>query len=152
MGELFLITCAITMKIKNITTVLTFGFLIFTSLQLSSCSFTPEAYDSLEKTLEAYERAIRWRNYSGAQAFLLHPEEISDFKRQRLINIRVTSYKTIQQIIAPDYSKAELIVDIRYYYDNSAIERVLTDRQVWLYEEEMNRWRLDTPFPNFQFK
>ena len=140
------------MKIKKLTTVLVLGFLVFSSLQLSSCSFTPEAYDSLEKTLQAYERAIRWRNYNGAQAFLIHPEKISDFQLQRLINIRVTSYKTIQQIIAPDYSKAELIVDIRYYYDNSAVERVLTDRQTWLYEEDRNRWRLDTAFPDFQFK
>jgi len=140
------------MQKNNLTAVILVTFFLITSALQISCSFTPEASESLNKTLQAYERAIRWRNYNGARAFHLEPEEFSDFKRQLLKNIRVTSYKTIGQNVAPDFSKAELIVDIRYYYDNSAVERVLTVRQTWLHEEDLNRWRLDSPFPDFRFK
>ena len=142
----------IKMKLTNrITFFSLFLFSLF-SVQLTSCSYTPEAAELLNKTLQAYERAIRWRNYNGARAFHIDPEEFSDFKRQRLMNIRVTSYKTIGQNVAPDYTKAELIVDIRYYYDNSAVERVLTMRQTWLNNKENNRWRLESAFPDFRFK
>ena len=127
------------------------AFLVFSTLNLSSCSFTPEAFDSLEKTLSSYERAIRWRDYKFARAFQLKPVEVSDSRRQRLKSIRVTSYKIIDQIIAPDYSQSELLVDIRYYADSSAVERVLTDRQKWLYDAEADRWQLDSPFPDFKF-
>jgi len=122
----------------------------FSIFALSSCSFTPEALDSLDETLIAYERAIRWRNYNGARALQVKSMKISDYRRQRLKDLRVTSYKTIEKIIAPDYSKAELLVDIRYYYNNAAVERVLSDRQVWIYREASNRWLLKSPFPDFK--
>ncbi len=126
-------------------------FSSFSVFNLTSCAFTPEALKSLDNTLVAYERAIRWRNFNGARALQVKPMKVSDFKRQRLKNLRVTSYRTIEKIVSPDYSKAKLLVDIRYYYDNAAIERVLTDRQVWVYDKAHDRWRLDSPFPDFKF-
>ncbi|VAW98479.1 hypothetical protein MNBD_GAMMA23-1513 [hydrothermal vent metagenome] len=135
---------------KNITKLLLLLAIAFSALSLTSCSTIPDELDSLDKTLVAYERAIRWRNYNGARALQVKPMKVSDFRRQRLKELRITSYKTIEKVIAPDYSKAELLVDIRYYYDKSAIERVLTDRQVWLYNEKSNRWQLDSSFPDFK--
>ena len=131
--------------------VLLLAFIVFSTLNLSSCSFTPEAYDSLDKTLKAYERAIRWQDYKFARVFQLKPVDISDSKRRRLKSIRVTSYKIIHKVIAPDYSKTDILVDIRYYYDSSAVERVITDRQKWIYDAEADRWQLDSPFPDFKF-
>ncbi len=122
----------------------------FSALSLTSCSYAPKELESLDNTLVAYERAIRWRNYNGARALQVKPMEVSDFKRQRLKDLRITSYRTIEKVIAPDYSKAELLVDIRYYYDKSAIERVVTDRQLWLYNKKRNRWQLKSPFPDFK--
>ncbi len=138
------------MKKKNITKQLLFFVATFSALSLTSCSYTPEALNSLDNTLVAYERAIRWRNYNGARALQVKPMKVSDFKRQRLKELRITSYRTIEKVIAPDYSKAELLVDIRYYYDKSAIERVVTDRQLWIYDEKQSRWQLKSPFPDFK--
>ena len=110
----------------------------------------PDELESLDKTLNAYERSIRWRDFDFARSLQKTPKEISDFKRQRLKNIRVTSYKVINKQIEPDYSTTRLLVDIRYYYDNSVVERTLTDRQTWAYDKPRNRWQLTTPFPNFK--
>ncbi len=135
---------------KYLTRLLLLLVATFSAFSLTSCAYTPEALTSLDNTLIAYERAIRWRNYNGARALQLKPEKVSDFKRQRLKGLRVTSYKTIEKVIAPDHSKTELLVDIRYYYDKSGMERVITDRQVWLYNEKQNRWQLESPFPEFK--
>ncbi len=135
---------------KNSIKLLLLLVATFSVLNLTSCAFPPEAENSLDKTLVVYERAIRWRNYNGARALQLTPMKISDFKRQRLKGLRITSYHTIEKVIAPDYSKAELLVDIRYYYDRSAVERVLTDRQTWVYDKQHDRWRLESPFPDFK--
>lgn len=131
---------------------------LFLSLLLSSvvltgvsCAYSPKAFESLDKTLKAYERAIRWRDFDFARALQKNPQKVSDFKRLRLKNIRVTSYKVINKIISPDLSKTEVVVDIRYYSENSAVERVITDRQTWLYDDVKDRWQLDTAFPDFQF-
>lgn len=129
----------------------TLFFIVLSSLNISSCSFTPEAYESLDKTLKAYDRAIRWGDYKFARVLQKTPVVISDFQRQRLKSIKVTSYKIINKVIAPDLSKTDLIVDIRYYHDKSAVERVITDRQTWLYDETADRWQLDSPFPDFKF-
>ena len=125
--------------------------LVFSALNLPSCSFTPEALDSLDKTLKAYERAIRWRDYKFARNLQKNPVDISDYQRQRLKSIKLTSYKIISKLIAHDFSKTDLIVDILSYYDHSAVERLLTDRQTWLYEPDIDRWQLDTAFPEFKF-
>lgn len=128
------------------------AFYLLFLFSLSSCSFTPTEYDSLDKTLKSYERAIRWRNYDFARAFHIKPADVSDYKRQSLQGIRVTSYRIIEQVIAPDYSKADIIVDIRYIQDSSATERVLTNRQKWIYDAQAERWQLETPFPDFKFR
>ena len=125
--------------------------ILSTVLMTSSCTYAPKELESLDKTLKAYERAIRWGDFNFARALQAKPVDISDFKRQRLKNIRVTSYKIINKVITPDLSKADLIVDIRYYYDNSVVERVLTDRQSWLYDNDRDRWQLNTAFPDFKF-
>lgn len=129
-----------------------FLFIFMSSVVLTgtSCSYIPDELESLDKTLKAYERAIRWRGYDFARSLQKNPEAISDAQRQRLKNIRVTSYKVINKTISADYSKTDLIVDIRYYFDNSVVERVITDRQRWLYDKDRNRWQLDTAFPNFK--
>lgn len=135
---------------KNSIKLLLLFVSTFSVFNLTSCSFTPEALDSLDQTLIAYERAIRWRNFNGARALQVKPMKISDFKRQRLKDLRITSYRTIEKIVASDYSKAELLVDIRYYYDSGAVERVLTDRQLWVYDKQRNRWQLKSSFPEFK--
>lgn len=137
------------LKIKIIGFNITL-FLIFSTL-MSSCAYTPEALESLDKTLKAYDRAIRWGDYKFARVLQKKPVEVSDFQRQRLKSIRVTSYKIISKVIAPDYSRTDLIVDIRYYFESSAVERVITDRQSWIYDSEVDRWQLDSPFPDFKF-
>ena len=135
---------------NNITRLLALFAATFSALSLTSCLYAPKELDSLDNTLVAYERAIRWRNYNGARALQVKPMKVSDFKRQRLKELRITSYRIIEKVIAPDYSKAELLVDIRYYYDKSAIEKVVTDRQLWLYDKKRNRWQLESPFPDFK--
>lgn len=128
--------------------VLTFLFSV--GLSSTSCTYAPEELMSLDKTLSAYERAIRWRDFTFARELQSKPENVSDYQRQRLKNVRVTSYKVIKKVIAPDYSKTELVVDIRYYFDNSVVERVITHRQTWSHDKAKNRWQLETAFPNFK--
>jgi len=136
---------------RLLTIISTLGFLLFSLFTTSSCSYTPEALDSLDKTLKAYERAIRWGDFKFARELQKNPLEISDYQRIRLKSIRVTSYKIISKVIAPDLSRTTLIADIRYYLDSSAVERVITDRQTWLYDEKVDRWQLDSSFPEFKF-
>lgn len=136
------------MRIINILSL----FLIFTTIiTLSSCALTPDAVKSLDNTSKAYDKAIRWGNFDYARAMQVKPDNISDIERQRLKSIRVTSYKVISSNVSPDYTKAEFLVDIRYYSENSVVERVISDRQRWIYNEMNNSWKLETAFPAFKF-
>jgi len=121
-------------------------------MQLSACASTPEELETLDKTLESYERLMRWGSYTAAVAFQEKPKDLQDWERHQLKNIRVTSYRMISQDVAPDYSAATIIVDIRYYFASSQIERVYTDRQQWKYIKESEKWYLTSQFPKFKFR
>jgi len=129
----------------------TLFLIVISILSLSSCSMTPDAADSFSKTAKAYEKAIRWGDFNYARALQLKPDKISDSKRRRLKGVRVTSYKTISRNMAPDFSQVELLVDIRYYIDTSAVERVISDLQKWVYNKKNAVWKLETSFPDFKF-
>lgn len=131
-----------------------FGLIcVFSSaLLLGGCSTTPKELETLDETLQSYERAIRWGNYPLAVAFQEKPKNLPDWERHALKNIRVTSYRVISQEVDPEMTEAKILVDIRYYFDNSAIERVLTDRQVWIYKENQEKWLLTTAFPKFKYR
>ncbi len=122
------------------------------ALVLSACSTTPTELETLDETLQSYERAIRWGDFPTAFVFQKEPKAIPDWERHALRGIRVTSYRTINKEVNPEMTEAKIMVDIRYYFDNSARERVLTDRQVWSYNKSSERWLLDTSFPKFKYR
>jgi len=125
---------------------------IFSALVLSSCSSTPKELETLDETLQSYERALRWGNYPLAVIFQKKPKQLPDWERHALKGIRVTSYRAINKDVNPEMTEAKILVDIRYYFDTAAIERVLTDRQVWTYNDDHEKWYLTTPFPKFKYR
>jgi hypothetical protein len=105
--------------------------------------------DRLEGTLLAYERALRWSDFKTAFSVADQSNvPIPDF--ERLKSVQVTSYDKIGSPQASaDGMKLVQLVEIRYVNVNRMLDRVLTDRQVWEYVEQEQRWRLTSPFPSF---
>ena len=119
---------------------------------LASCAGMGEQarLERFDQTARAYERAIRWSDFSTAMAMLRAPGQMQASDLERLKDIRVTSYDARAVRPSPDGTTIDQIVEIRYVNVNSMVERSLTDLQHWVYVEDENRWSLQGSLPAFR--
>jgi hypothetical protein len=105
----------------------------------------------LEDTLRAYDRAVRWSNYQSIPMFRGkdHAGEILDF--DKLKSIRVTGYARKQYEVSETGIEADQVVEIRYYDDNVAREKIEIDKQKWTYDKDLNRWIITSDLPKFLY-
>jgi PBP1b-binding outer membrane lipoprotein LpoB len=103
---------------------------------------------ALETATRQYQYAIRWGDYEVANACRLQTGA-QTLDPESLKRFRVTSYDTLNTALNEDESKATITVQIKYYDDERMTVETLTDRQVWEYDSELERWFLDGPLPAF---
>lgn len=115
---------------------------------LTACATESDIQRSLDDTLRAYERALRWEGLDKAAGFQKHPQTIGERERRRLKHIQITGYNILSASYRPD--RATQLVEIRYYNDLNAVERTYTDRQVWEYDKKQQRWYLTSPLPRLK--
>ena len=109
-----------------------------------------ERMSQFDETSRAYIRAIRWGEFEAAFAFKklsARDEVLPDFEDYR--NVRVTSYKVKQTIISEDQFKIIQIVDFQYYRMKDVTVNTLIDRQRWEYDQEQEKWFLQSNLPAF---
>ncbi|MBW2409433.1 MAG: hypothetical protein JRF72_06505 [Deltaproteobacteria bacterium] len=111
---------------------------------------TGEKMSQFDETSRAYIRAIRWGEYEAAFGFkklTAREEVIPDFEDYR--TVKVTNYRVKQTIISEDQSMIIQIVDFQYYRMKDVTVRTLIDRQKWEYDEEQEKWYLQSNLPAF---
>lgn len=140
------------MRIQHFTGIL----VLFLALATVSACGSKGKNKELDDTVILYGQLIRWNEfeealkYRDAEYAKEHP--VSDSYRQFLTHITVTGYTEKQKGIEPDGETAYQVVEVRYYNDQNARERTITNRQNWRYHEESKRWLLYGDLPDFAAK
>ena len=104
-----------------------------------------------DETARAYDTAFRWGNYEQAYGFKKMTNtdpKLPDFDAYR--QIRVTDYVVKNTIVSADKSKILRLVSIQYYRMRDVTVKVITDRQVWEYDENEDRWYLMSDLPELK--
>jgi hypothetical protein len=115
------------------------------------CSHTP-SYDDLDATLRQYEEVIRWGRFDELHRFE-NPDDQKNTVSEAddsLQGLRVTSYKATRISYSPEKNSVFQQVEIKYYSDDNAIEKVIIDRQQWLYNADSKQWLLYSGSPKFK--
>ncbi len=120
---------------------------MFALLVLSACA-SMEQDRKLEETLISYENTIRWESLIDASKFQKNPQPVSEQQRRRMKSIKITGYDVIKSVRTQN--EAKLRVEIRYYDEQTAIERSVIDEQIWKLDENSKIWQLMTPLPKFK--
>ena len=110
-----------------------------------------ENWMKFDDTSRAYLLALRWGEYEAAYGFKRLPgitDEVPDF--QDLSDVRVTSYRVKQTIIAENEMMVMQVVDFQYYRMRNVTVRTITDRQKWEYDKDKEKWYLLSDLPNFE--
>ena len=130
------------MKIKLL------GLIILASLLLS-CSSGPIGVAKMEDRLSAYGAAIRWGEFEKAMDFQ-NPAHRTRLDDAWLKNIHVSSYNPLYRKEVEGSNIVEQKVEIRYFIEPFGVEKVLTDRQLWRFDEDKGKWMLETDLPVFR--
>jgi hypothetical protein len=117
---------------------------------LYGCISAPKMVE-LEDTLRAYDRAMRWSNYQSLPMFRGKEKADEMLAFDRLKSIRVTGYAQKQFKVSETGIEADQVVEIRYYDENVAREKVEIDRQKWVYDSDLNRWVITSDLPTFLY-
>jgi hypothetical protein len=110
--------------------------------------------DSLTNTLNAYASAVRWNGLQGGLQFVdpkvlkAHPP--SDFDIERFKQVRVTDYDDGGGPVALDDAEVQQTVQIRFVNVHTQVERSITERQVWRYDDKAKHWWLESGLPDIQ--
>ncbi len=129
---------------KNIISILLLSFILL----LSGCAGNNKKSLSLDSTMRSYEQTIRWGDLEKATGFLKEPGDFSAERHDKLKKIQVNGYYILSRTTTKE--GLEQVVEIKYTKDASVVVRTITDAQKWIYDEEEERWYLDSKIPEFK--
>jgi hypothetical protein len=127
--------------------------LLLSSILLQACAAVGDSKKSisLEKSLVYYESAMRWGDFSAANSLRRYEgETIPDTDPARLKRIRVTGYDVISTIPSDDESTVYITVKISYYDEDDLKLTMLTDKQVWHFDDTEKSWYISSALPAFK--
>jgi hypothetical protein len=122
------------------------------SLVLPSCASLKRGkrMDQFQTTTSLYRNAIRWNNFKAAAGFLEDPgQALEGNSLDRLRLVKVTEYDVVGEKASPDYHTVDVTAVIEYVWLDQMVQRRVTDRQKWIYDESTKRWRLAGGLPDF---
>ena len=127
--------------------VFSFLFICLYVVLLAGCA-SAEKQRHLDYTLIKYEKSLRWATLDDASTYQKEPEEITSAERKRMKSIKVTGYRIISSKATEEaYSR---LVEIFYYNESTAVERSLTVREDWIYDDDKSIWLLASKLPRFR--
>ncbi|MDR2012860.1 MAG: hypothetical protein LBQ20_07450 [Rhodanobacter sp.] len=125
-------------------------------LALTGCSTsTSSKQDNLQNTLRAYALALRWNDFTRAQAFIdpktrtEHPPtalELARFKQ-----VQVVSYEE-RSTLPSGKDEVTQVVEIGLVNVNSQSARSVIDHQLWRYDDQSKHWWLVSGLPDISRK
>lgn len=119
---------------------------------ITSCA-GQQRLTNLDESMSYYGDLIRWGRYEDAIRYTsLKDADVAKNKIQSLAKFRVTSYNEKKRELSKDQNTAYQEVEIGYYDENYAVERLFVDKQKWAYDQTSRRWILETGMPGLGIK
>jgi hypothetical protein len=119
-------------------------------LALTACAGGPDTRKQ-EEILLVYSSAIRWGHIDEALAFIdpkvLAEKPLSAVDRARFEQVQIAGYQ-VKNSVAVGEDELQQLVEIRVVNRHTQVERVITDRQRWRWDEEAKTWWLTSGLPN----
>ena len=124
--------------------------LLLMTLLLTGCGQKATRERSLDVTLKAYAKVVRWNEFERALKFIdpelkesLTPKGV---EWERYAQIRISGYQDAPPVMEDD-GTATSVVKIDVYNIHTFKERAIVDRQSWRYDEKADNWYLTTGLP-----
>lgn len=120
-------------------------------LLLGACAAPSDEMKLFDRTIFAYEKALRWQDYDFVIS--IHKSEhatLTPEKRKTLKQYRVTGYNVVYTKMEADEQHATQVIELKYYNDTYNVVRDLTIQNDWEFNVAEQRWYLTNPLPDFK--
>ena len=132
--------------------------LLIALLSAGGCSTSPtlgkqSRANSLDTSVEAYRKLIRWGYYDEAAKYLLKSDGVAaPANLDQMARYRVTSYEFGSKLLADTGKEARVIAAIEYYEIDRGVISTLRDEQLWWFDDGSKHWYLSYGLPAFGAK
>lgn len=109
-------------------------------LLAGGCATPADKFDTLERSLRGYEKAVRWGKFDMAYTFYRWEDGQQPVIPEYLKGVRVTRYDINSRDFNSKAMTTKQVVTIYYYHMDTQREHSLTDTQDWEYDKEKRRW------------
>jgi hypothetical protein len=136
----------------NLTSLWALLLILAGSVCLTGCGTIEESKQSqqMEVRLHLYSKTARWGALENLYGFLTPEESVKIVFPDNLDNIRVTGYQVRIPPMMLDEHKLSQTVTIEYLLRDTQVIKVLSDDQVWEYNQETKEWFRANPIPEFK--
>ena len=109
--------------------------------------------DQRDDTLRSFEALIRFGNNFEALLNFIHPDylkenPISSAELNRLNLFHVSGYRTLSVVASDDEKSLTQVVQLRLYNRSTARERTVNYPQIWILDEDAQRWMMHSGLPD----
>jgi hypothetical protein len=116
---------------------------------LVACTSGPIHLAIIDSTVQLYAAAIRFGEFEKAQEFV-DPAKRTRLDLAWLKNIHISSYDIVHRKENLGGNIYEMTVQIHYFIESEGVEKSVTDRQIWRYDEGQRKMMLETSLPEFR--
>lgn len=123
------------------------------AMLLAGCANNTRS-DNLIATLNAYGSAVRWNGLQSGLQFVdpavlkAHPPTNLDLARYQ--QVRVSDYDDGAGPVPLSDNEVQQTVQIRFINIHTQVERSVTVRQLWRYDDQAKHWWLETGLPDIR--
>lgn len=119
---------------------------------LAACQTNPygEVPKQLALQVRTFEDVVRWGALQKMYLFEKHDPDKPVTLPEGLDNVRVTSYELAAQLTKIDEMRWGQTAVIDYVLTDRQVVRQVTDRQIWVSDDEGKTWYRVTPVPQFR--
>lgn len=125
------------------------SWLVLLAASLTACTSGEIHFVKIDDTLNAYASAIRWGAFEKAASFM-DPTDSERLDEAWLSDIQVTGYDQQYRKDQGEGNIVEQTVEIRYLHKSTNVEKILTDHQLWRWNEERGKLYLRSGLPKFR--
>ncbi len=133
---------------------LTRGILLFSCLTLAACATQAGLSEGFDRSVKAYNRMLRWHEIEDAVMTFTDSDQKEDQLKQaeflKKRGLSVTDFRILSSNYLPEKKTGDVIAEFDYYILPSNRVKTISDRQEWVYRENIRSWKLRSGLPPFE--
>ena len=128
--------------------------LIITCLFLSACATKAGIREEFDRSVKAYNRLLRWHEHENAVMLYVDKDQQEASLKQaqgfKARGLSVTDFSMLTSQALTEKKTGEVVTEYDYYILPSNRIKTVTDRQHWVYQEEIKSWKIKSGLPLFE--